>query len=66
MNLQSTFGYCIITQTLNIALCLYAGWNYGQTNGRMIRLLDEPSGPFRPGGIKTRKLCMELSVICNN
>ena len=32
MNLQSKFGYCITTQTLNIAHCLKAGWNYGQTD----------------------------------
>ena len=51
MNLQSKFGYFIITQTLNIALCLYAGRNYGQTDRRMdkrtdrptIRLLDAPA-----------------------
>ena len=24
----------------------------GQTNGRTVRLLDAPAGPFRPGGIK--------------
>ena len=59
MNLQSKFGYCIITQTLNIALCLEAGRNYRQTDGwtdkqtdgRTIRLLDAPGGPFRPGAL---------------
>ena len=56
MNLQFKFGYCIITQTLNIALCLQAGRNYGrmdrQTDGRSnyyCDILDAPSGPFRPG-----------------
>ena len=49
MNLQSKFGYCIIIQTLNIALSLEAGQNYGQMDGRKIRLLDAPDGPFRPG-----------------
>ena len=47
MNLQSKFGYCIITQSLNIALCLLAGRNYGQTDKRTP--LDAPDGPFRPG-----------------
>ena len=58
MNLQSKFGYFNITQTLNIALCLLAGRNYGQTdkrtdrqmdrqtNRRTIRLLDAPGGPL--------------------
>ena len=56
MNLQSKFGYCI-TQTLNIALCLWAGRNYRQadrqtdrrTDGWMIHLLDASSGPYRLG-----------------
>ena len=44
--------YSIIIQTLNIALCLKAGRNYGQTDGRTIPLLDalsRPYGTFRPG-----------------
>ena len=32
MNLQSKFGYCITTQTLNIALYMLVGWNYGRTD----------------------------------
>ena len=36
MNLQSKFGYCIITKTLNIALCK-AGRNW------TIRSLDAPA-----------------------
>ena len=34
MKVQSKFDYCIITQTLNIALLMSAGQNYGQTKGR--------------------------------
>ena len=61
MHLQSKFGYCMTIQTLNIALCLSAGRNYGltdrqtdrpmdrQTDGRTIQTLDAPGGPFRPG-----------------
>ena len=51
MNLRSKYGYFIITQTLNIAL--FVSGIELQTNGRTIRLLDAPGGPFRPGGIKT-------------
>ena len=44
MNLQSKFGYCIITQTLNIALYLKVGRNLGQTdkqtNGRTDDLIS--------------------------
>ena len=51
MNLQSKFGYCMTTQTLNIALC--TGQNYAQTDGqtekRTIQALDAPGGPFRLG-----------------
>ena len=54
MNLQSKFGYCMTTQTLNIALC--TGQNYAQTDGqtekRTIQTLDAPGGPFRPGALK--------------
>ena len=54
MNLQSKFGYCIITQTLNIALFskqdgITDRRTDRQTDGRTIRLLDAPGGPFRPG-----------------
>ena len=55
MKLRSKFGYCIITQTLNIALCFISGtelWTDGRTDkqrdGQMIRLLDA----FQAGGIK--------------
>ena len=40
MNLQSKFTYCIITQTLNIALCLQAGQNHGLVDKQTIQLLD--------------------------
>ena len=32
MNLQSKFGYCIITENLNIALCKRDGITDGQTD----------------------------------
>ena len=56
MNLQSKFGYC-----LNIALCLLAGRNYGQTEGRTDRQTNGrtddpitrcPLQTFQAGGIK--------------
>ena len=34
MKLQSHFGYCIITQTLNIALCKRDGIKDKQADGR--------------------------------
>ena len=34
MNLQSKFGYCIITKTLNIALCKRDGITDGRTDRR--------------------------------
>ena len=55
MNLQSKFGYCIITQTLNFALCLKRDYRQTdrqtnkQTDGQTIQTLDAPGGPFRPG-----------------
>ena len=57
MNLQSKFGYCMTTQTLNIALRMLVGRNYGRTNGQTdgqtdrwtIQTLDAPGGPFRSG-----------------
>ena len=39
-DLQSKFGYCITTQTLNITLCLKVGQNYGQTDGQTDRQTD--------------------------
>ena len=63
MNLQSKFGYCIITQTLIIALCLKAGRNYGrtdrQTDGQTDKRTDDPitrcpRRTFQAGGIKIR------------
>ena len=50
--------YCIITQTSNIALygteLLTEGRTDRQRDGRTIQLLDVPSGPFRPDGIKIK------------
>ena len=42
MSLQSKFGYCIITQTLNAALCLYAGRSYGRTDGQTDGRTEDP------------------------
>ena len=58
MNLQSKFGYCIITPTLNIALCLLAGRNYGRTNRQTNGRTDDPitrcpRRTFQAGGIKS-------------
>ena len=72
MNLQSKFGYCIITQTLIIGLCFYAGRNYGQTNrqtdggtdGRTNWQMDNPitrypRQTFQAGGIK---MMLQLNI----
>ena len=53
MNSQSKFGYCIITQTLNIALYLKAGRNYGRTDKRTDDPITRcPQRTFHAGGIK--------------
>ena len=52
MKLQSKFGYCIITQTLNIALCKRGGIKDKQADGRTIQLLDASSGFFQAAGKK--------------
>ena len=57
MNLQSKVGYCMTTQTLNIALCKRDGMAHrqtdkqtdGRTDKRTIQTVDAPAGPFRPG-----------------
>ena len=55
MNLQSKFGYCIITHTLNIAHSLYAGRNNGQTDGRPDRQTDRRSDYYmRPTDLSGR------------
>ena len=43
---------------------LYAGRNYGQTDGQTIRLLDAPGGPFRPGenGTLSAKMVPECTI----
>ena len=55
MNLQSKFGYFIISHTLNIALCKWDGIMDKQTDKRtdrqMFRLtLDAPRRTFQAGG----------------
>ena len=61
MDLQSKFGYCITTQTLNIALCLkWDGITDRQTDGRTDRQTRRTDDPitrcprrtFQAGGIK--------------
>ena len=61
MNLQSKFGYFIISQTLINALCLKAGRNYGQTDRQTDKWTDKqtddpitrcPRRTFQAGGIK--------------
>ena len=74
MNLQSKFGYCMTTQTLNNALCLLAGRNYGQTNGRTDRQTDGrtddpntrcPRRTFQAGGIKkSTKRAIKTHIFC--
>ena len=49
MNLQSKFGYCNITQTLNIALCKRDGITDRQTDDAITTSVDAPGGPFRLG-----------------
>ena len=79
MNLQSKFGYCMTTTTLNIALCKRYGitdkrtngqmdrQTDGQTDGQTIQTLDAPGGPFRPGAEKVvckRTNSVWLKVVC--
>ena len=57
MNLQSKFGYYIIKQTLNIALCKRDGITDRPTEGQTDRRTDTlitrcPQRTFRAGGIK--------------
>ena len=48
MNLQFKVGYCITTQTLDIALNMKVGWNYRQeTDRQTLGLLGAPGGLFR-------------------
>ena len=58
MTLQSKFGYCIITQTLNIALFLKAAQNYGRTHRRTDRqtdkLTDDPITRYPPADLSGR------------
>ena len=49
MKVQSKFGYYIIAQTLNIALCKRDGIKNKQADGRTIQLIDASSGFFRLG-----------------
>ena len=61
MNLQSKFGYCMITQTLIIGLCKWDGITHKQmdkrTDGRTDGWTDNPINrcpqlTFQAGGIK--------------
>ena len=64
MNLQPKFGYCIITKTLNIALCLKVGQNYSQRDKHLNGQTDDPitrcpRWTFQAGGIK-----IQFSTFC--
>ena len=68
MNLQSKFGYCIITQTLNIALCKRDGITDRQTDKRTGRRKDSPitrcpRRTFQAAGIKKWE---HLKHFCGN
>ena len=61
MNLQSKFGHCMTTQTLNIALCKQDGIMDRQTDGRTDEQTDKqtdkpntrcPQQTFKAEGIK--------------
>ena len=54
MYLQSKFGYCIITQALNIALCKQDGITDRRTDGQSDYLI--PQQTFQDGGIKIHRL----------
>ena len=63
MNLQSKFGYCIITQTLNIALCQQEGITDRWTNGRT----DGQTGdPITRCPQRTERLKFQNFNICSN
>ena len=70
MNLQSKFGYCINTQTLNISLCKRDGIADRQTDGQKDDPITRcPWRTFQAWGVKnylktkrTRPVC-ELSYI---
>ena len=72
MNLQSKFGNCIITQTLNIALCKRdgitdkqtEGQTDGQTDGRTDYPITRcPRRTFQAGGIKIIDNCRKLMIL---
>ena len=69
MNFQSKFGYCIITQTLNLALLfVFELRTDGQTNGRAdrrtIQITRCPRRTFQAGGIKIQpKIGISTTVI---
>ena len=57
MNLQSKFGYCMTTQTLNIALCKRDGFTDKQTDGGTdVPNTRCPRQTFQAGGIKSQVL----------
>ena len=68
MNLQSKFGYCIITQTLNTNVSHFVCKRDGivdrqMDNGQTIRLLEAPKRTFQAGGIKTHN---EVYMCCHS
>ena len=60
MNLQANFAYCIITHTLNIALCKRDRITGGQTDKQMDDPITRfPQRTFQAGGIKIKFHFME-------
>ena len=75
MNLQSKFGYCTITKTLNIAPCLKAGGiTHRQANGRTDRQTDKRTddpitrcpADFLGRGIKTWRRFNRITQTTHN
>ena len=66
MNLQSKFGYCIITQTLNITLCKRDAITDRQTEGHSDDPITRcPPRTFQAGDI-TKKLCPPATTKVQN
>ena len=65
MNLYSNFGYFIIPQTLNIALCLLAGQNNRQTDRQTDRQME--MSPADLSGQEHKKLPWSYHLVpwCN-
>ena len=63
MNLQSQFGHCIITETLNISLCKRDRITDIQTDGQTDNPITRcPQRTFQAGGIKIGKTQIETML----